>query len=103
MEDLLAVGLLLILGFGVMTAWIADLWAVYVLYALTFGLAAVWAVARIIRPRAIRFSLTAVLLLVAAGWGGTQLLFGATVNRWATMNAALLWTSNAVVFFVALQ
>lgn len=102
-EDLLAAGLLLILGFGVMTAWIEDPWAAYVLYALIFGLGGVWASARLIAPKQVRWNIPAVLICAIAGWGGAQLASGGTVNRWETMNAALMWTANAVVYFVALQ
>ena len=103
MEDLLAAGLFLILGCGVMTAWIEDPWAVYVLCALIFGLGGVWAAARTIVPKPVRFNLATVLLCAVACWAGAQLLSGSTVNRWETMNAALMWTANAVVYFVALQ
>jgi len=103
MEDLLAAGLLLILGCGVMTAWIEDPWAVYVLCALIFGLGGVWAATRIIVPKPVRFNLPTVLFCAVACWGGAQLLSGSTVNRWETMNAALMWTANAVVYFVGLQ
>jgi hypothetical protein len=103
MEDLLAVGLVLILGFGVMTAWIEDPWATYVLYALIFGLGGVWASARLITPKPVRWNLPAVMICAVAGWGGAQLALGATVNRWETMNVALMWTANAVAYFIAMQ
>jgi len=104
MEDLFTVGLSLILTFGVMTAWIEeDTWAVYVLYALVFGLGGVWALSCLVRQKPIFFNVPAILLWVVACWCGVQLLFGLTVNRWETMNAALMWTANAVLYLVALQ
>ena len=104
MKDRLALGLALILAFGVMTAWVEDdTWAVYVLYALVFGLGAVWSTAWLIRRPPVFCDIPALLLWVLACWSGLQLFFGLTVNRWATMNAALMWAADAVVYLVALQ
>ena len=103
MEDLLTGGLILILGFGVSTAWIEDSWAFYVLCALTFGLGAVWAYLRVVARKPARSNLPTGLLCAATAWGGVQLLAGSTVNRWETMNATLMWAANTVMYVVALQ
>jgi O-Antigen ligase len=103
MDLALAVGLLVALGFGVATAWIENSWAVLVLYAFVFLLGGLWAAMALFRPKRIRFNIPAALLWIAAAWAGVQLVFGATVNRWETMNATLLWSANAMVFLLALQ
>jgi hypothetical protein len=103
MEGLLAAALCLMLAWGVMSAWIEDPWAFYVLCALIFGMGGAWATTRMVVPKPVRFTVPAILLGVVACWGGIQLASGSTVNRWETMNAGLLWTANLVVYFVALQ
>ena len=103
MERFLAAGIAMTLAFGIMTAWIADPWAVFLLYGLVFLLGATWAASLLARPRQIRFNFGMALVAIAAAWGVVQLLFGATVNRWATMNAVLLSSANATLFLLSLQ
>jgi hypothetical protein len=112
-ERFLTLGVALTLAFGVLTAWVADPWAVFLLYGLVFLLGGVWAAGlllgprpvrtRLVRPRQVRFNFAMALLGMAATWGAAQLVFGATVNRWDTMNSTFLWIANATMYFLALQ
>lgn len=98
-----AVALAAVLFASILTMWVTERWSVSLLEAGVLALAAVWSGLMVFRPEQVRGSFTLVPLAGAVSIGVVQLMTGHTVNRWATWNAALLWTVYLAAFFVALQ
>ena len=68
-----------------------------------FLLAAVWAIALIVRPFPLRLTFPAIPLAGAVAWGLLQLASNATADRAATRADVLVWAGNLVVFCLAAQ
>ncbi|MGP8243340.1 MAG: O-antigen ligase family protein [Bryobacteraceae bacterium] len=102
-DDKLPAALFAVLSLAVLTAWIDTPWAGFPIYALVFaiGLAACLDCPR--RPRRLYLHPVAIVPFVAAGLGFWQIVSGATLNRWETLNASLFWSADGVVFLVAAQ
>ena len=98
-----AVGLATILFVSIMTIWVTERWSVSLLEGGLLALAAIWSGRIIFRPNSIRGSFALVPLTGTVLIGLLQLMTGHTVNRSATWNAVLLWTTYLASFFVALQ
>ena len=98
-----AVALAAVLFSSILTIWVTERWSVSLLEAGVLALAALWSGLMVFRPDQVRGSFALVPLAGAVSIGAVQLLTGHTVNRWATWNAVLLWTTYLAAFFVALQ
>ena len=92
-----------LLAFGILTVSASGRWAVGIFEAGLFALGAVWAVRLVARPCAPRWTPLSAALACAAAWPLVQLAAGATVYRFETWNAALIWAAHLTVFFLALQ
>jgi len=89
--------LAVILGFGILTLWVPARWALSVFQVALFALAAV----RIVRRRTLALPFAGWMIAGAAGWGVLQVAAGWSVDRVATLDAALSWVTNLVVFMLA--
>src|SRR6266480_3652930 len=87
---------------SILTMWVTR-WSVSLLEAGVLALAAVWSGLMVFRPGQVRGSFALIPLAGAVSIGVVQLMTDHTVNRWATWNAVLLWTTYLASFFVALQ
>jgi O-antigen ligase len=103
MNDRLSSGILLVLVFAVLTAWITEPWASYLLYAIVFVLGIAWSIGCLLHPIPARPDPLVWFLCAIPALGLIQLGLGVTVNRWQTLNAVLLWMANAVLFFLSTQ
>jgi len=97
-----ALALAAVLFSSILTIWVTR-WSVSLLEAGVLALAAVWSGLMVFRPGQVRGSFALIPLAGAVSIGVVQLMTGHTVNRWATWNAVLLWTTYVGSFFVALQ
>ena len=95
--------LAVLLAFGILTISVASRWPVALLDAGLFTLGAVWAARLVMRPFAFRSSPLAAAMALLAAWPLVQLAAGASVYRFATWSAALVWAAHLTVFLLALQ
>ena len=95
--------LAVLLAFGILTVSAPARWPVAIFDAGLFALGAVWAARLVARPFAFRWSQLAAALVAAAVWPLAQLTAGASVYRFETWNAALVWAAHLTVFLLALQ
>jgi hypothetical protein len=102
-EDRLSAALFAVLCLAVLTAWIDSPWAAFPIYALIFATGLAGCLGCLWRPRRLFLPPLAVVPLAAAGLGFWQVGSAATLNRWATLNASLLWLADGVAFLVAAQ
>ena len=89
--------LLAVLFAGILTCWAPGYWPVALVQVGAFALLAWVVLAR--QPVPAGFVLWA--LASAVAWGAWQLAVGATVYRFETGKAVLLWAANACVFAAA--
>jgi hypothetical protein len=71
--------------------------------ACLFLLAAVWAIAFVIRPFKPQLSPVLIPLSATVAWGLFQLRAGYTTVRWDTWISVLVWCGNLLAFFLAMQ
>lgn len=100
---MMALSLLLLLLFALLSAWVADPWPVHLLRAGVFGLAVIWLVGRIRDGDRVRLHLWLAAPLLVVLVGACQIAAGRTVYGWRTWDASLGWLANAVFLFLALQ
>src|SRR3990167_6188535 len=98
-----AVALAVLLYFSILTDAARERWALSLFQGGVFGLAIVWAIRMIFRPYRLSVSGLLVPLGGTALWGLLQLFTNQTVYRFSTWNGVLSWTTNFVLFFLALQ
>ena len=98
-----AVALAVLLYFSILTDAARERWALSLFQSGVFGLAIVWAIRMIFRPYRLSVSVLLVPLGGTALWGLLQLFTNQTVYRFSTWNGVLSWTTNFVLFFLALQ
>ena len=98
-----AVALAGLLFLSILLAWAPERWAVSLLEAGSFALAAAWALRLAIRPQRLRRSPAIIPLAGAVLWGIVQVSMGWSIYPRETWNALLMWTTNLAVFAVALQ
>jgi hypothetical protein len=92
-----------VLFLGILSMWVPARWALSAFQIAVFALAAVRLVRRSRDGKPLIFHPTAVLLGVAVAWGLLQASAGWTVDRFKTLNEVLNWTTNLVVFALALE
>jgi O-antigen ligase len=88
---------------GILTLWVPDRWAVSLYQTGAFALGIAWALRFLVRPYRIETSATLIPLTATILWGAVQLALGETVHRQETWTELLKWTTNLVLFFLALQ
>jgi polysaccharide biosynthesis/export protein len=93
----------LLLGAGVLTLWVRELWAQAAVQAGLLGCAAVWCVRAFRHGTRPMFHPMLLPLGGAALWGGLQACLGLTVSPWLTLNAARDWLVVAAAAFLTLQ
>src|SRR3990170_7740326 len=98
-----AVALAVLLYFSILTDAARERWALSFFQGGVFGLAIVWAIRMLFRPYRLNGSVLFIPLGGTALWGLLQLSMDQTVYRFETWNAVLGWTTNFVLFFLALQ
>lgn len=98
-----AVALAGLLYFAILTDAARGRWALSLFQGGVFGLAIVWAIRMIFRPYQLSGSVLLIPLGGTALWGLLQLFTNQTVYRFETWNAVLGWTTNFLLFFLALQ
>jgi hypothetical protein len=87
-----------ILFLGILTMWVPGRWALSAFQIAIFAAAAV----HIVRNKRLTVHPTVVLLGAAVMWGLIQASVGWSVDRFKTLNEVLNWTTNLVVFALAL-
>ena len=92
-----------LLYFTILTDAARGRWALSLFQGGVFGLAIVWAIRMIFRPYRLRGSVLLIPLGGTALWGLLQIFTNQTVYRFETWNAVLGWTTNFVLFLLALQ
>jgi hypothetical protein len=102
-NDKLSAALFTVLSLAVLMAWIDAPRAVFLIYALVFALGLAGCLDCLWRPRRLYLHPLVFVPFVAAGLGFWQIVSGATLNRWETLNASLFWAADGVVFLVAAQ
>ena len=95
--------LFLLIAGALLTAWVPQRWAVSLFQIGVFVLAAAFAVRLSFRAAPVRIAFPCFTLAAALAWCLIQLACGLTVYRWVTINATLLWLTNLLVFFLAMQ
>lgn len=96
--------LALTMAVAVLVMFIPRAWINPTLFqAGLFLLGAIWAIALVVRPFELRFSLPVFPLAGAAAWGAIQLAGNWTTGRADTSAAVLVWLGNLVAFFLAMQ
>ena len=104
MESRFAAAIGAVLLCGVATAWMTeDPWAIYGLYIAVFLVGIGYLVSTLINRRPLILHPLQAVPATAALWALAQVALGISVNPSQSLNAALLWTANAVVFFVGTQ
>ena len=98
-----AVALAVLLYFSILTDAARERWALSLFQGGVFGLAIVWAIRMIFRPYRLNGSILLIPLCGTALWGLLQLFTNQTVYRFETWNGVLGWTTNFILFFLALQ
>ena len=88
-----------ILGFGILTLWVPDRWALSVFQVALFALAAV----RIVQRRSLTLPFPAWMIAGAAAWGALQVAAGWSVDRVTTLESALNWVINLAAFMLAVD
>jgi O-antigen ligase len=86
-----------ILGFGILTLWVPDRWALSVFQVALFVLAAV----RIVQRRSLTLPFAAWMIAGAAAWGALQVAATWSVDRVTTLESALNWVTNLAAFMLA--
>src|ERR1700730_14072531 len=92
-----------ILFLGLFTMWVPARWAVSTYQVAVFALAGARIVQRAREGKSVAVHPAAVLLGVAVVWGLLQAYAGWTVDRFRTLGEVLNWTTNLVVFALALE
>lgn len=103
MNRFCAAALILLVCFGVLTAWVPARWAPGAFQAGAFLLAAVWTANATLRRRPLAGGLLLIPLAGTVFWALMQLGANQTVYRWETWNAALFWAANFALCFLAIQ
>src|SRR3972149_6342562 len=98
-----AVALAVLLYFTILTDAARGRWALSLFQGGVFGLAIVWGIRMIFRPYQLRGSVLLIPLGGTALWGLLQIFTNRTVYRFETWNGVLGWTTNFVLFLLALQ
>jgi len=98
-----AVALASLLGFGVLTLWVRERWALNLLQAGTFLSGMVWVASWALRARPLTGGFLLFPFAGATAWGLLQLLLGATVYRFDTWEAVLFWGTALVLIFLSMQ
>jgi O-antigen ligase len=86
-----------LLGYAILTVWVAGRWA-WSLFQLGIFLLAAW---RVGRCRSLRPTSAAAILTVAAAWPLLQVAAGGSVDEGETWMAALNWVAFLAVFLLA--
>jgi O-antigen ligase len=89
--------LAVILGFGILTMWVPDRWALSFFQVALFVLAAV----RIVQRRSLTLPFAGWMIAVAAAWGALQVAAGWSVDHVTTLDSALNWLTNLAAFTLA--
>ena len=92
-----------LLAFGVLSAWIAQRWALAVFEGGFFALGAICCCAYAYRPFRVEFPAVAAVPWAAVAIGALQLSSGWTVNRWETAAAMAHWATFGLVIVIAAQ
>ena len=86
-----------ILGFGILTLWVPDRWALSAYQVALFVTAAV----RIGQRRSLTLPFAGWMIAGVAAWGALQVAAGWSVDRVTTLDAALNWVTNLAAFTLA--
>jgi O-antigen ligase len=97
----LALGAALIFAVSAFAA--TEAWARSLFQMSVLAIASCWAARMAIAPYPLVGSLLLIPLAGAVAWGWLQLLAGATVYRFVTLEAALNWSTYFLLFLIALQ
>jgi O-antigen ligase len=92
-----------LVGFGILTLWVTNRWALAAYQVGVLGVALFWAVGMVVRPFPLRWRYALIVLASPAVCGLIQLATGHTVYRGATWNSVLNWSINWLLFCLALQ
>ena len=104
LDNVIAMGVFLLLAFGCLAFGAVEAWAIFVLEAGAALLFVVWASVCIARRRVqIASSPLFVPMLLFAAVVAAQLLLGRTAYWYATWQKALLWAAYGILFFLSSQ
>lgn len=96
-------GVAFVLGFGILTLWVRQRWALAAFQLAILALTFIWAWAYAWLGGPVRLRAAFVPLAFIPCWGALQLATGNTQHPWLTMEEALSWTVCLLAAFLVLQ
>jgi O-antigen ligase len=89
--------------FGILTLWVPERWALAAYQAGVFGVGLFWAAGMAVQPFPLQWRYALIVLAGPAVCGLIQLSTGHTAYRQETWNSVLNWSTNWLLFCLALQ